>query len=351
MPGPPARRRLPHHPVTPHPVPPGYFRISPDDGRLCWTGRVLFSEGVARFDWPGVSLAFRFRGGAFALELADGNNDYDLVLDGDPLDPWRTRAGETLRIFEGLREGRHEFRLAKRTEASYGEASFRGLLLPEGASLLEPPPRPGRRIEFIGDSLVCGYGVEGNNPLCPGCRRLENVHRSYAGLAAAELGAEARYIAWSGKGVVRNYGDPGERGSETIPAIYERLLAGRPGPVNDFAAWTPHLVVLQCGSNDFTTEPQANPESWIETYSGFALRALSRYSNARLLCASSLDLFKGCIEEAVGRIRLRSGQTVPLVQWGKRNIRELGCDYHPNVRAQRGMADRFIPAVRELMGW
>lgn len=337
--------------MSPRPVPSGHFRIEPDDPRLAWNGRTLVSEGRVRFDWPGVSLSFRFAGPSFALELTDGNNDYDLTLDGTAMDPWRTRAGETLRTFDGLRDGEHEFRISKRTEASYGEASLGGVLLPEGASLLEPPARPERRIEFVGDSLVCGYGVEGNDPLCAGCRALENVHRSYAGILASELGAEARYIAWSGKGIVRNYGDPGPRGLETLPEIQGRLLAGRAVPFHDPASWTPHLVVLQCGANDFSTEPRAVPAEWIESYSALASRILSPHPGVRLVCAFSPGVPPDPAGEAVDRIRLRTGREVPLVRWGKWNVRDLGCDHHPNVRAQAAMAAELLPAVRTLMVW
>ena len=332
-------------------VPPGPFRVRPSDDRLSWTGRVLFEDGIARFDWPGVSLSFRFRGSSFTLDLSDGNNDYRLELDGRPLEPWRTRPGETGRTFGGLSAGEHAIRLSKRTEASYGVASFGGVLFPAGAELLSPPPPSERRIEFVGDSLACGYGVEGNDPQCPGCRALEDVHLSYAGLTAAALRADARYIAWSGKGVLRNYGDPASRSTQTLPDLHPRTLAGRPEPREDPSGWIPHLVVLQCGGNDFSTEPRPDLIDWAGAYSAFALRLLTRYPDVRLLCVSSAEVPKRGIEAAIEEVRSRSGQAVPLVRWDKRNIRELGCDYHPGASAQRQMAEPVLGAVRDLMGW
>lgn len=332
-------------------APIGPVRIPPDDPRISWSGRVLFEQGRALFDWPGTSLAFRFRGASVSLELTDGRNDYDLILDGTTRENWRTRGGEILRTFDGFPEGDHILRLSKRTEASWGVASFGGLHLPAGTSLLPPPPPPKRRIEFVGDSLVCGYGVEGNDPRCPACRSLENVHLSYAGLLAVALDAEARYIAWSGKGVLRNYGDPAPRGTETLPEVYPRMLAGRAAPLDEDPAWRPQLLVLQCGGNDFSTEPRPEWREWADAFAAFALRLLARHPGARLLCVNGDDVPRQGGERAVEEVRKGSGQPVPLVRWGKRNIREMGCDYHPNARAQSRMAEPVLRAARDLMGW
>lgn len=334
------------------PVPEGTFRIEPADPRLVWTGRVLFRDGQARYDWPGVTLCFRFRGDSFLLESVDGGNDHDLMVDGRLKETWRTRSGETLKRVEGLGSGEHEVRLVKRTEASWGETLVNGLLLPVGARLLDPPPPSPRRLLVVGDSLACGYGIEGEDPLCPGCRGLENVTRSYAGLCAAELSAEAHIIAWSGKGLVRNYGAPGVESPDPIPLFWERTCAQRPEPAWNPAAYHPQVVILQLGSNDFSTEPSPEPGAWARRYEEFAREILRVYPGARLLCISRMGVphLADAVSEAVRSMR-GAGIPAGLVVWDRFHIREMGCDYHPNARAQRRMADQVMGPLRELVGW
>ena len=40
---------------------------------------------------------------------------------------------------------------------------FRGFLLSDGGKMLNAPKRSSRRIEFIGNSITCGYGIEADS--------------------------------------------------------------------------------------------------------------------------------------------------------------------------------------------
>lgn len=63
---------------------------------------------------------------------------------------------------------------------------------------LTPPEGPARRIEVIGDSITCGYGVDGADQYCPFSAATENHYRTYAAIAARDLGADLATLAWSG---------------------------------------------------------------------------------------------------------------------------------------------------------
>ncbi len=316
-------------------------------------GRVLFEQDGAVFDWPGVTLVFRVEADSFGLELEDGRNDYNVYVDGELKEIWRTQSREAFRLFKGKADLVHEVRLVKRTEASWGEAVFRGLWLPPGARLHEPPMRPSRRILFWGDSLACGYGVEGRDPLCPGCRDLENVEKSYAGLLTRELQAESQVVAWSGKGLLRNYGDPAPRSEEPLPVYGERIVASRPETVWDPSGWRPRLIVVELGSNDFSTEPSPDPREWVQAYAALLRNFRRRFPEAALLCAAdgTTGLLGTCVKEAVQRIKAEGLCDVSWHPWEKFNIREMGCDYHPDVRAQRRMFEQILPTAREVAGW
>lgn len=82
-----------------------------------------------------------------------------------------------------------------------------------------------RKMIVIGDSLNIGYGVEGESP-CPYSPDTENVLLAYGHLTAHRLSSEVHVIAWSGRGVVRNYGE-NETSSKslTVPQLYNRTLA------------------------------------------------------------------------------------------------------------------------------
>ena len=78
---------------------------------------------------------------------------------------------------------------------------------------------PSRHIEFIGNSLTCGYGVEGKDRSEPYKAETENCNLSYATIIARYFNADYTLIAHSGRGVVRNYGD-----SVRISAVTMKLI-------------------------------------------------------------------------------------------------------------------------------
>lgn len=200
----------------------------------------------------------------------------------------------------------HEVTIYKNTEAQKGAILFKGFEL-HGGTLL-PPTRRARRMEFIGDSITCGYGNEGKNATCPfevSVREVkdpesgqpvlvtvpltENQFLSFTSMAARELDADAVTICWSGKGVDRNYkedykpdpanpkqflrGPDGNRVPEddtltTVPQLWETRTVGSDfeGLKWDFAVEKPEeipqVVVISLGTNDFardTKEPASDP--------------------------------------------------------------------------------------------
>ena len=64
---------------------------------------------------------------------------------------------------------------------------------------------PSRHIEFIGNSLTCGYGVEGKDRSEPYKAETENCNLSYATIIARYFNADYTLIAHSGRGVTEMF--------------------------------------------------------------------------------------------------------------------------------------------------
>src|SRR5690606_9525589 len=118
-----------------------------------------------------------------------------------------------------------------------------------------------RQMEVIGDSISCGYGNEGEHAELPYSPDTENHYLSYGALIARELDAELSTIAWSGRGVVRNYED---QSALLMPQLYARTLPDEdaPWPFAD----PQDLVLVNLGTNDFALEPGPDETQFIERY-------------------------------------------------------------------------------------
>ena len=325
--------------------------IPADDPRIQYSGRIDFTDPKApRFDWSGVSISVRFKGNAVGFFLVDGANNYNLTVDGKPATVWATTKAQTEYIAGHLKKGEHLARLSKRTEGYFGIATFKGVLLPKDGALLEAPPKPTRRIEFLGASWTCGYGNEGTSIHCPDLRPLENADLAFGPVAARMLGAEWHVTAYSGKGICRNYGAPKADSPDPYGILFDRTVQGDANLKWDFTAWVPDVVVINLGVNDYSTQPAPDPKVFISRYVELLGRVRAAYPKAWIVAfdATGWPDYLQYVQAAVAEFKKRGdGKTLSL-EFPPYPPSEHACDYHPSVAADRQIAENLVPQISKL---
>ncbi len=319
-------------------------------------GRVDASDPEnVRFAWSGTGIVARFSGTSVAARLG-GGQQYTVLVDGELL-PKLIPSGISSLLAENLADGTHVVEIYRRTEANQGESVFSGFDFGAGA-LLAPPAPPERRIEIIGDSITCGYGNEGADMSCGFTPDTENHYLTYGAIAARAVGAELSTVAWSGKGVVCNYGDDAASCTDPMPVYYDRILPSRPDSIWSFSAWQPHAVVVNLGTNDFGTmvdPPQADFET---AYAALLARIRAAYPDAVIFCTlgpgsgTEHTTSLGFIANAV-QARVAEGDTkVTTFALPATNSSDgYGCDWHPSLRTHERMAEALTAALRAELGW
>jgi len=334
--------------------------IDADDPALQYIGRFSFADPKrVLFDWPGVCIRARFEGTRCALRLRDHGNEYALVVDQRAPTVLVTDTSEVYTVASGLSDSMpHTITIQKRTEPLVGRGEFMGLILDRGKHLLPPGPRPDRRIEFIGNSITCGYGDEGPDTNCHFSPETENAGMSYAAMSSRALNAECFLISYSGRGVVRNYGDPHTTSQDPMPALYGRTCFFDSTTKWDFSAWIPQAVVINLGTNDFSTEPYPDSLVFQNAYGELIHRVRAQYPGVTMFCVCGPMIGEPCaryIERVVRREqeRLKRNTDVYYVQIEKSRLSDAdwGCDHHPNILGMSKMADILVPAIRLRMNW
>ena len=116
----------------------GSSHIDPDDPNIEYIGRFDFSNPKSvRFDWPGVQIRTKFEGTSCSIKLRDGNNDYNVFIDGRLHKMIRTTSDTIYVIANGLQNKVHTLLITKRTEALFGVAAFEGFILDGGKDLVK----------------------------------------------------------------------------------------------------------------------------------------------------------------------------------------------------------------------
>jgi lysophospholipase L1-like esterase len=217
---------------------------------------------------------------------------------------------------------------------------------------LLPAPAPDLRMEVLGDSITAGYGNEGRSRTCRFSPRTENVLRTYAGLAAAAVGAELSAIAWSGKGVTRNYG--GDTTEPPLPAIYERSVPTDPGSrwVDEAPA---DVVLVNLGTNDFSTDADPTAEQFVGAYAALLAAVRARHPAAPILCtvapllrADERAVVEAYIDQAIALRQHAGDQALRRIDLHE-EPRGWGCDWHPSAATHAAMAERLVPILEDAL--
>ncbi|MCS6823905.1 MAG: GDSL-type esterase/lipase family protein [Cytophagaceae bacterium] len=346
--------------------------ISADHPNFYYSGRIDFSNPKApRFSYPGITIKARFQGSLCNIKMRNyshGNmpngepkkNYYYIIVDDQApeLVPWDD--GKEVHKLRKLNNGIHEVTIFKRTEALVGDGEFLGLEIESGKSLLPLENIPQRKIEFIGNSITCGYGNEGDSKDCPFSPETENNYMAYGAITARALNAQYMAVAYSGKGMYRNYD---ESTKETMSLIYDRIFPHEPSPKWNFDKWKPDVVVINLGTNDFA---KGNPDSTIfcNTYLNFVKRIRNYYPQAHIFCISgpmmsdtwppgnkAWTTIKNYITACVKKMEVLGDKKVYSYFLTPQGEGDYGCDWHPNVKRHQKMANELTAFIKSKTAW
>ncbi|KAJ4455765.1 putative esterase; SGNH hydrolase-type [Paratrimastix pyriformis] len=293
--------------------------VLPSDSRITYSGRFDKSNPkMYTYDWSAVQYGISFIGHTLGIYLKDAGNQYDLIVDETQTLQFNATQDAGMAYYTLIRfehaEQYHTVRLVKRTEALFGMVSFGGFEINHPDRSLSPlatptdrpvPPREFKhRIEFLGDSLSCGYGNLGHWP-CHFSADTEDAMQSFPYLTAVHFEAEPHLQCWSGKGVVRNYGDVNTTSADPFPTFYTR--SGYHGLIAQVRRFHPDATVF-LGSGVTYREP--------------------------------VDYVK----------RIAAKEGAHFIDLSNTLKTDYGCDYHPDLTADKRIAQRMIDGIAAVVG-
>ena len=309
-------------------------------------GRFADQDGEPTATWSGSSAVATMQGPTASVRLRGTDGLwFEIVVDGVSVGRFETSGGEVLYpLAADLPPGEHTIEIVRRNEGFFGSFSFLGF---EPTEALVPSAFPyERRIEFIGDSLTCGYGIEGPNATCDFSADTESAFSTYAWQAARELDAAGHFICYSGKGVNQNYGgDP----DEPMPELYPRTFTGSTDPVWDASAFPAHVVVVNLGTNDFSAA--LDDGAFVADYVALLGAARARHPSAYLLGVTWAHWGAGNESLVHDSFDSFADANAGTLQFTIDQADGLGCDYHTNVITNTKLGTLLSETLRDRLGW
>ncbi len=323
-----------------------------------YTGRIDFSDPAApTFSYSGVSIRACFTGTSIAMIMNDnvGQNYYNLILDGKLFDTVRISKGKkTYQIASGLENITHEIEIIKRTEEMFGKTQFFGFVVDKASTLVTITNQRTKLIEYIGNSITCGYGNEGVNGGTFG-PTTENHYMTYAAFTSRNFNSRHLAVCRSGIGIYRNYDGPATGNSDCMTNNYTRIFLYDENPKYTFSD-KPDLVCIDLGTNDFSVSG-GDSSRFVSNYFRLIDTIQTKYSMPNILCLLGPMMSDPTLTSVRKYLQFIADSAT---QKGKGNVYffemsaqtgPFGIDYHPTVAQHIKNGLELTEYIKLLKGW
>lgn len=352
------------------------MKIKPTSENVRISGRTTWLQDTLYLGFSGSFIEFTSESGDMQICLCSDQSIPEEIylgwaavyLDDEKKPALRiplTQPEQIITLFQNRKPEKRKIRLVKMSEAAFGSVGVR-YIQTEGETPVFPTAGRERKIEFIGDSITCGYGNEGVLDRDVFCTAQENPEEAYAILTAEALDAEYQLVSWSGIGIITDWvpetvNEPLEE--ILMPELYRyrdlRLAEKKKlTPAEwDFREYQPDLIVINLGTND-DSYVRTIPERQAyfgERYLAFLEQVHSANAGAAILCILGVMGQNLCEEEESRVKQFRAEHPEVRIDFLKLPEQQeedgIGADFHPSKVTHQKTAGLLTKKIQEFMGW
>ncbi len=365
------------------------IQITPSGKFPFFFGRTLYDRAreAMFFNWTASGFTLRFFGARLEMDVTAIAEDFPgeeknlpwiaVFADGAEKPDRLTRLEEGRQVcllFESERAGEHTLTVVKRTENSKGRAGLHRLLL-DGEPLPYDAPEPRCRLEFVGDSITCGFGDAMSPQASAFTNGQEDGLAAYPAVTARLLKADYQSVCISGIPLC-HASDPAfrlrlpeypgftppPRAMEDYYACADRNHQEADGAKDGFEPWDfsrfrPDAIILNLGTNDafrigVSGNDPAEEAYFTKRYEAF-LRLVRRLNGPRPVIACTLGPMNYFLYDAIGKAagaycRETGDERVFCLKYGQIDPWNEGYGglTHPNLKTHERMGRELAAALK-----
>ena len=232
-------------------------------------------------------------------------------------------------------------------------------------AIVAPSPDKKHLIEFIGDSITCGYGIDGemNDKFSTAT---EDATKTYACVTAEKLDADYSLVCYSGYGVISGYTSTGRQNqTDLVPKYYDKVGFSNVhlpegGKIQD-DLWDfskqPDLVVINLGTNDaaYTSSDNTKMREYAAGYTEFLKTVRAKNPNAAIICTLGIMNTTLCdaTDLAVMNYQSETGdQNIRFMRFASQDSADgLGIDWHPSAKTNQKASEKLTAFIRDWLKW
>ncbi len=341
------------------------------------SGRSIYENGIRYLGYTCSFVEFEFEGTCASAEIIS-----DLTPSEDIFRAWavvfindeaapskRFKIDEKKSVYKLYSSDKSEkvkIRLMKISEAAFAKMGITKIMT-DSDTITPTEPLGKFKIEFVGDSITCGYGIDGVWNKDVFSTETENPLKGFAYKTAKKCGADFQYISWSGIGALSCWVDENAEkplDNWLMKDIYpytdsglENTL-GREGHENhtkyDFS-YKPDVVVFNLGTNDhsWTKEIPERQADFAKAY--YEILEMIRKHNPQsyIICTYGVmgDILCNIEEAQTERFKSEHDDRICYLRLPVQDEADgIGADWHPSEATHEKMSDMVAAKIKEVIG-
>ncbi|MCH5324974.1 MAG: GDSL family lipase [Eubacterium sp.] len=328
---------------------------------------LTFSGSGAEFTFNGTKASVTIEGDSNA-ETANEENQarVAIYLNGERvIDEMINQATQTFDVFESETPEDCTIKIIKLSETAMSTVGISEIAV-ESAEGIKPTEAKELSIEFIGDSITCGYGVDDEDANHHFSTATEDVTKAYAYKTAQKLDADYSMVSISGYGIISGYSDGTKKvSSQVVPKYYTKLgfsyrnykEQNPAGVVWDFSRYTPDLIVVNLGTNDdsYTLNDAERQQEYCDEYVEFLKKIREHNPDAKILCTLGImgDRLFPMVEKAASTYSEETGDTnISTLKFDPQNgnVDGYAADWHPTEATHEKASDKLVEEIKNILG-
>lgn len=296
----------------------------PTESNVRAIGRTLYSDDTLWFSMSGSGVEFNCKGeyaditiGAYNARYLTSNHRPRVAVFVNNIltaDEVLSEESQTIRVELSQYTEPVTVKVIKLSESMHSCVGIKEISV-YGNTPVSPTVGNKIKMEFIGDSITCGYGLDEENSYAGFSTRTENFSETYAYLTSSAINAECYAVAYSGYGVLSGFTSNGVlRDEYIIKDEYEKSVYGMNFDYEDADRWSfdkykPDIIVINLGTNDASyCSTYDRRERFIEEYQNLLTQVRTNNPQAFIVCVlgdMNNSLYPS-IEEAVNNYSFES---------------------------------------------
>ncbi len=272
-----------------------------------------------------------------------------------------TEDEKTITFIEEAKVDTYTVRVVKLSESADSNIGIKSITT-EGGSI-SPTKENDLKIEFIGDSITCGYGVDDELGAAYSTQN-EDATKAYAYLTAQTLHADYSLVSYSGYGIISGYTTGDKQVNQLVPNYYEKLghsygTIGFSIDISnvdwDFTKYQPDIVVINLGTNDnsYCKGDEAKCAEFVEGYVRFLTQVRTCNPNAYIVASVGImgQEMYASIETAVESYKEATGdERVTAFEFDVQSSADgYAIDWHPSAATHSKAAQKLVEALQEII--